>query len=184
MNAEKKEEVKIYDEKPEATYAVVKLEAFDEVGVGLLKEMQDRNNEYAALRQQEEQTRLRMKQLREFIHKIKKMRDITKINVPFGSGFRQLELSEKDEFIKNHIEVYNNLDNQLQGIIGQRMHRLQAYGHSLERVMMYLWARLNSLGYKDEELIADHNLRNQPPPTMNRQPSEIKKLLDEAKEKI
>jgi hypothetical protein len=132
-----------------------KIEAYDQNMVNLYKEVSDRNNELAALCHQEEETRIKLINLKKSIHDLKKGDKIriTDILVPMGGFFRFLKPSEKNDFIKHHIDTYNSIENQYMGITGQRVHREDEFGECNMRLLKNLWSIIRyCYNFTDQEL--------------------------------
>jgi len=154
------------------------MEAFDERGAQIMAELNQRHNEYAALREQEEELRQQIRNLQSVIHDLKTESKfkISDILMPFGKGFVQLRQGNKNDFIKSHYEALNTLEAQLKGVIVQREHRGDEFGAAMLRAERYMWVQLcGKYGYTDEELYQQVH-----PVNVDVQPKqELEKMLDE-----
>lgn len=112
----------------EEQIAVTKVEPFDPQQKQVIKQLIDYDTVYFGLCSQMEQTRRKLKALRDIIHKAKK-NGVAGILVPWAAGqYRQLKHEDKDEYIKSHMDVHRKLKNSYKGIAGQRQHRADELG--------------------------------------------------------
>ena len=131
-------------------------EPFNEVGAQIMVELNQRHNEYAALRKQEEELQQNRRNLLSVIHDLKTESKfkISDILIPFGKGFVQLRASNKNDIIKQHYDALNTLDTQIKSIEGQRQHRGDELGAALMRATRFLWSQLRTkYKYTDAELL-------------------------------
>ena len=132
------------------------VQPFDESMVGYMKTMQEQNNIYAGLRQQEEQIRVNLNNLRMAVHELRMMRpeQLRTIYIPYLNGLRQITPERREEFIQSNIRMYLNLDIQYKSLNGQRANRADELGESRLRVLKRLWdIMITEHGFKQEDLI-------------------------------
>lgn len=132
---EKKEpELKIYN------MDTIRIQPFDEVMVGHMKSMQEQNNIYAGLRQQEEELRVNLNTIRGAIHELKRMRpeELREIQLPWLNGLRRITPDRRNEVIKANIEAHHSLDIRYKSVVMQRMNRADELGEARLRVLKRL----------------------------------------------
>jgi len=139
----------------------IQIQPFDESMVMYMKTMQEQNNVYAGLRQQEENIRVNLNTLRSAIHDLKAMRqeELRSIFIPYLNGLRQITPERRDEFIRSNIGMYRNFDIQYKSIQGQRANRADELGEARLRVLKRLWdVMISEHGFKQDDLIelVDH----------------------------
>jgi len=139
----------------------IQIQPFDESMVMYMKTMQEQNNVYAGLRQQEENIRVNLNTLRSAIHDLKAMRqeELRSIFIPYLNGLRQITPERRDEFIRSNISMYRNFDIQYKSIQGQRANRADELGEARLRVLKRLWdVMISEHGFKQDDLIelVDH----------------------------
>jgi len=143
----------------ETTVAVDNMvfESFNEIGNQVMTELNQRHNEYAALRKQEEDLRQQRRNLTSVIHDLKTESKfkISDIIIPFGKGYVHLRESNKNDIIRQHYDALTSLDTQLNAIVVQREHRGDEFGAAILRATRYLWEQLKiKYCYSDEELFS------------------------------
>jgi len=139
----------------------IQIQPFDESMVIYMKTMQEQNNVYAGLRQQEENIRVNLNTLRSAIHDLKAMRqeELRSIFIPYLNGLRQITPERRDEFIRSNIGMYRNFDIQYKSIQGQRANRADELGEARLRVLKRLKdIMIEEHGFTQEELneLTDH----------------------------
>uniref|UniRef100_A0A6M3KZ85 Uncharacterized protein n=1 Tax=viral metagenome TaxID=1070528 RepID=A0A6M3KZ85_9ZZZZ len=149
-------ELKQYD--PEK----ILIEPFDETTVGYMKTMQEQNNVYAGLRQQEETLRLNLNNIKKAVHELRRMRndELSTIYMPYLNGLRRITPDRRNEFIKINRDMYHNFDIQYKSVQGQRLNRADELGEARLRVLKRLWdIMIAEHGMKEKDLIEllDHS---------------------------
>ena len=119
----------------------IKINTFDEKTIELIKILQEQNNIYGGLRQQEEEIRKNINSLKKAIHDIRRMRneELRTIFMPYLNGLKSMTPDRRSEFIKANIMMYQNFDNQYQSVRNQRLHRCDELGEARLRLLKRLW---------------------------------------------
>lgn len=157
----------------------VKIMPFDEITVGYLKDMQEQNNIYIGLRNQEEQMRVNLNQIKKAIHEIKRMNaaELNELSFPYLAGYRRVTMASRDEFVKANINVYRSMENQYKALHAQRLHRGDEYGEARMRVLKRLYTiAITENDFDQEELNEMLNINRDNPLVRpkNELPVEIK----------
>lgn len=158
---EEQAEMKLYEMEK------IKIQPFDETMVGYMKTMQEQNNVYAGLRQQEENLRVNLNTIRTAVHELRRMRneELRTIYIPYLNGLRQITPDRRNEFIQSNMEMYRNIDIQYKSVTGQRVNRADELGEARLRVLKRLWnIMIWEHGMKQQDLIdiVDNEQYNQP----------------------
>lgn len=156
-NKKEETQIEIKQYEPEK----VLIEPFDETVVGYMKVMQEQNNIYAGLRQQEETLRLNLNNIKNAIHELRRMRneELRTIYMPYLNGLKQITPERRNEFIKINMDMYHSFEIQYKSVQGQRINRADELGEARLRVLKRLWGiMIAEHGMKQEDLIqlVDH----------------------------
>jgi hypothetical protein len=150
---QKEPEIELKEYQPEQ----INIQAFDEIMVGYMKNMQEQNNLYAGLRTQEEQIRMNLNNLKKAIHDLKRMRneELRTILRPYITGLKQLTPEDRNEFIKNNIMMYTGFDNQFKSVQAQRLHRGDELGEARMLVLKRLFFTIMYEHHIDPDELCD-----------------------------
>lgn len=174
--------IKPLDEKP-------LVEAFDQNQINQMTILNEQNNMYGSIRQQEEQIKVQVRTLKKIIHDVRSGKTrMNTLHIPYGmpGGSKNLTEQDKQEYLDMFMKQLVVEENKLKALSGQRLHRGDELGEQRMKILrMFTDILVHQHKFTEEELFnqcKEYNEARKNPYDlqMQRSPDDINAVLQKA----